>query len=132
VDESYNAVFKLFATHQIERAKALNSLERSRAVSEMPQELKSLFYGLQLFEGESDMNLELTPEQVKKAGQLFGKSYLSTLSPEERLEGINPRDVMSQFKLAERLAGINSREMMNHFRQMDRQKGLSIEEIVTN
>ena len=57
------------------------------------------------------MNLELTPEQIKRAGQLFGKSYLSNLSPEERLEGINPRDVMS------------------HFGQMEQLQGLSLEEI---
>jgi hypothetical protein len=137
-DEPYNAVFKLFATHQIERAKALNTLEHSRAVSKMPQELKSLFYGLQLFDGDKDMNIELTPEQVKKAGQLFGKSYLESLSPEELLAGINPRDVMSHFKPADRLAGINPREVINHFkpadmltalRQMERLEGLSIEEI---
>ena len=65
------------------------------------------------------MNIELTPEQVKKAGQLFGKSYLSNLSPEERLEGINPRDVMSYFKPAELLAAINPRDVMSHFGQME-------------
>jgi hypothetical protein len=158
-DEPYNAVFKLFATHQIERAKALNTLEHSRAISKMPQELKSLFYGLQLFDGDKDMNIELTPEQVKKAGQIFGKSYLESLSPEERLDvmshfkpaellaginprevmthfkpaellaSINPREVMNHFKPADRLAGINPRDLMSHFRQMDRLEGLSIEEI---
>ncbi len=137
-DEPYNAIFKLFATHQIEKARALKTLERNRLVSEMPTDFKSLFHGLLVLEGESDMDIELTPEQIKKAGQLIGKSYLSHLSIEERLAGTNPREVMSHFKPADRVAGINPRDVMSHFkpadmltafRQVNTLEGLSTEEL---
>ena len=131
-DEPYNAVFKLFATHQIEKAKALNALEKSRAVLEMPIELKSLFYGLLLFEGESDMEIEITPEQVQKAGQLLGKSYLSYLSPEERLAGIKPSEVMGYFKPADLLAGINPREVMGYFKPADLVAGINPHDLMNH
>ena len=53
------------------------------------------------------MNYELTPERVQEVGKIWGKTYLSRLSLEERLAGI---------PLEERLAGINPSDMMNYIK----------------
>ncbi len=123
-DEPYNAVFKLFATHRKEKQKAFELLEQSRNVASIPPGLKSLLSGL-LTLGEQDMNQELTPEQVREIGQIWGKAYLSTVPLKERLAGANPAEVISYLKLA----GANPAEVMNNFNPEQRLAGLSLEEI---
>ncbi|EDN70616.1 hypothetical protein BGP_3981 [Beggiatoa sp. PS] len=118
-DEPYNAVFKLFATHRKEKQKAFELLKQSRDVSSIPPGLKPLLSGL-LYLGEQDMNFELTPEQVREIGQIWGKTYLSTLSPEERLIGLKPEERFIGLKPEERLMGLKPEERL---------ADLSIEEI---
>ena len=121
-DKPYNAVFKIFATHKREKQKAFKLLEQSRDVSSLPRELESLLFGL-LILGEQDMNIELTPKQVRKMGKMWGKTYLSCLSPEERFAGINPTDVMNYFKPEERLAGLSMAELEKQLKKLKRQQG---------
>ena len=111
-DEPYNAVFKLFATHRKEKQKAFELLKQSRNVASIPPGLKSLLSGL-LTLGEQDMNQELTPEQVRQIGQIWGKAYLSTVPLSERLAGANPADVITHLKPkpGERLAGLSPDEI---------------------
>ena len=121
-DEPYNAVFKIFATHQKE--KAFRLLEQSRDVSSIPKELKSLLSGL-LNLGEQDMNIELTPEKVREVGKIWGKTYLSWLSPEERLMGLKPEEQLMGLKPEERLAGLpfsEIEELEEHLKKL-KQKG---------
>jgi hypothetical protein len=99
-DTHYNATFKLFATHQKEKQKAFELLKQSRDVSKIPRGLKSLLSGL-LILGEQDMNLDLTPEQVREIGKIWGDTYLSTLSPEERLAGLKPKERLAGLPLSE-------------------------------
>ena len=109
-DKPYNAVFKLFATHQKE--KAFQLLEQSRDVASIPPGLKSLLSGL-LALGKQEVNQELTPEQVRQIGQILGKAYLSTVPLSERLAGANPADVITHLKPkpGERLAGLSPDEI---------------------
>jgi hypothetical protein len=98
-------------------------LKQSRDVSKIPRELKSLLSGL-LILGEQDMIKELTPEQVREVGRLWGKDYFSTLSsqekveliltlpPEQRLAGVNPTDVMNYFKPEQLVAGLKPKERL--------------------
>lgn len=109
-DEPHNAVFKLFATHKIEKQKAFFVMERSRNVGSMPKDLKSLFSGL-LSLGEEDMTYELTPEQVREVGQIWGKAYIETIPIEERLAGIPIEKRLADLKLPERLAGLTRPEL---------------------
>ena len=118
-DEPYNAAFKIFATHQKEKHKAFRLLEQTRDVASIPRELELLLSGL-LTLGEQDMNKELTPEQVREVGKIWGKAHLSCLSSEERLAGI---------PTGERLAGINPSDVMNYFKPEQRLAGMSTEEI---
>ena len=110
-DTPYNATFKLFATHQKEKQKAFELFKQSRDVSSIPSGLKSLLSGL-LILGEQDMNLDLTPERVREVGRIWGKDYLSTLSPEERLMGLKPE---------ERLAGLSVEEIEAYLKQRKQQ-----------
>jgi len=127
-DEPYNAVFKVFATHLKEKQKAFKLLEQSRDVSSLPRELESLLFGL-LILGEQDMNIELTPKQVREMGKMWGNTYLSCLSPEERLAGVKPSEVMGYFKPEERFAGVKPSEVMSYFKPEERLAGLSMAEL---
>jgi hypothetical protein len=118
-DTPYNAVFKLFATHQKEKQKAFELLKQSRDISSIPKELKPLLAGL-LSIGEQDMTSELTPEQVSEIGKIWGKAYLSSLKPEERLIGLKPEERLIGLKPEERFIGLKPEE---------RFAGLSVEEI---
>jgi hypothetical protein len=68
----------------------------------------------QWFEAGEKMNIELTPENVMALGQKFGKTYLSTLSPETR------KHFFSTVPIEERLADANPIEVMNLFKQTNK------------
>ena len=119
-DEPHNAGFKVFATHLKEKQKAFKLLKQTRDISSLPRELESLLFGL-LILGEQDMNIELTPKQVRKMGKMWGKTYLSCLSPEERFAGVNPTDAMNYFKPEQRLAGMPIEEIEAYLEQCKQQ-----------
>ena len=58
------------------------------------------------------MNFELTPEQVREIGKIWGKAYLSTLSPEERFIGLKPEERLMGLKPEERLMGLKPEERL--------------------
>jgi hypothetical protein len=103
--ERHNAYFKLFCSHQVERESAFKLLE-NESFPFISEPLESLLSGLQLLRGEQEMR-ELTPKEVRDLGRKWGKRYLSTLSPEERLAGV---------PLEERLAGLTLPEILAHFK----------------
>jgi hypothetical protein len=70
--------------------------------------------------GEDDMALDLSPQQIKEMGKMWGDVILPTLPIEKRLAGINSTEVMNYFKPEERLVGMKPEE---------RFAGMSIEEI---
>lgn len=69
--------------------------------------------------GETDMSIELTPEEVTKIGKMWGDSYLSMLNTEERLAGLKPQEVLTTFKPAERLAGLKLEEVLTTFKPQE-------------
>jgi hypothetical protein len=127
-DKPYNAVFKVFATHQKEKQKAFELLEQSRNVASIPPGLKALLSGL-LVLGEQDMNQELTPEQVRKIGQIWGKAYLSTIPPEERFIGLKPEERFIGLKPEERFIGLKPEERFIGLKPPERLVGLSLSEL---
>ncbi len=66
------------------------------------------------------MNTELTAEKVMEMGKIWGESYLSLLSPEERLAGLDAE---------ERLAGLKTRDIASKVDHQEFLDELSIEEI---
>ncbi len=127
-DKPYNAVFKLFATHQKEKQKAFELLKQSRDISSLPKELKPLLLGL-LYIGEQDMTPEMTPERVREVGKIWGKAYLSGLTPEERFIGLKPEERFIGLKPEERFIGLNPEERFIGLKPEERLAGLSVEEI---
>jgi hypothetical protein len=123
-NQPHNAFIKCFATHKNEREKAYQIFEQESSL--LGTEAVELYLiGLwQWFEEGEKMNIELTPENVMALGQKFGKTYLSTLSPEtrkrffssvpieERLAGVNPTDVMNYFKPEQLVAGLKPKERL--------------------
>jgi hypothetical protein len=106
----HNAYFKLFASHKVEREHAFKMLERE-GLPLMPEPLEFLLSGLRLLRGEQEMR-ELTPEEVLEMGRKWGKRYLSTLPPEERLAGIPMEERLAGIPVEKRLAGIPSEERL--------------------
>jgi len=105
-DQPHNAFIKCFATHKNEREKAYKIFEQDSSLLNT-EAVELYLIGLwQWFEEGEKMNIELTPENVMKLGQKFGKTYLSTLSPETR------KAFLSTLPLEERLAGLKPEERL--------------------
>ncbi len=61
--------------------------------------------------GEKNMDYELTPERVMEIGKMWGKSYLKSLPPEERLYGLKPEERLAGLKSEEILARLSVKEI---------------------
>ena len=68
------------------------------------------------------MNIELTLEQLKEMGKLFGKTFLTALPIEDRLEGLSIEERLYGLKLEERLAGLKPEEIVAYLRKLKKQK----------
>ncbi|MDM8563758.1 hypothetical protein QUF54_10435 [Candidatus Marithioploca araucensis] len=72
-------------------------------------------------EGETEMNMNLTPEQVIDFGKKLGDVWLAGLTPQERIAGLKPSEVLSNFKPSDRLAGLNQAEIEDDLKQLKKQ-----------
>lgn len=142
---SYNTMFKLFATHQKERQRALEILQQNQDIISVPRELEILLTGLFL-RGEEEMDYELTPEKVQEVGELLGKEfilsmftpdeiaaiklekYLASISIEQRLAGIPPEQRLADIPLEQRLAGIPLEQRLADIPLEQRLAGISPEQ----
>jgi hypothetical protein len=114
-NEPHNAWVKCFASQKREKQKAFVQLKTG--LTGMTLSLECFLTGLWKCwfndTGETDMSIALTPEDVTKIGKMWGKSYLSLLTPEERLAGLKPE---------ERLAGLKLAEIEDYLNQLKSQK----------
>ncbi len=67
------------------------------------------------------MNSELTAEKVMEMGKVWGETYLSLLSPQERLEGLDAK---------ERLEGLETKDIISMIDHQKVLEELSLEEIL--
>jgi hypothetical protein len=82
-----------------------------------------------LEEGETEMNMNLTPEQVIDFGKKLGDVWLAGLTPQERVAGLKPSERLSGLKPSERLSGLKPSEVLSHFKPSERLSGLNPAEI---
>jgi len=103
-DKQHNAYIKCFASHMRVKKKAFDTLMHS-PLKGATHRLRWFLTGLREFwftlKG-AKMRIELTPEQLTEMGEMWGDSYFSSLTVEERLAGLNPQ---------ERLAGLNPQQL---------------------
>jgi len=123
-NEPHNAWVKCFASHKREKQKAFFQLKSG--LTGMTLSLEYFLTGLWKYWfddiGESEMSIELTPEEVTKIGKMWGKSYLSMLNVEERLAGLKPQDVLTAFKPQELLTALNPQEIEDYLNQLKSSK----------
>jgi hypothetical protein len=103
----HNAFFKCFASRRAEKRKAFATLKQASLVPWITTPLNWFLEGLWKYwfaiteRGDETMQTELTPEQVTKMGkqwgEMWGEIFLSRLTIEERLAGVEPKEVLSHF-----------------------------------
>ena len=107
----HNAFIRCFASKKREKHVAFNIL-RKQGLESFQKQVQWLIAGLWeswFIIGGSEMDKELTPEKVIEMGKMWGKMYLSSLSPEERLAGLEPKD---------RLAGLSKKELQRIYKKL--------------
>ncbi|MCL4868543.1 MAG: hypothetical protein KJ063_06235, partial [Anaerolineae bacterium] len=62
------------------------------------------------------MSSELTAEKVMDMGERIIQIILEKLSPEERLVGLRPEEVLRQYRPEERLVGLRPEEVLRQYR----------------
>ena len=131
-DTNYNAFVKLFASKTRSREAALRVLH-AIGFRALPHSVSRFIAGLILYwsgtEGDTMTQPKVTPDEVMGIGKEWYDVFLSILPPEERLAGLSPEEVLSQFKPEERLAGLSPEEVLSQFKPEERLAGLSSEEI---
>ena len=139
-NESHNAWIKCFATKKKVKEKTLKYLNTLNLMS-LNDELKGLISGLSeiwsilLKTGETEMEMNFTPEEVTAFGKKLGNVWLSGLTLEERLAGITPQERVAGLKPSEVLAVLKPSERVAGLKPSERLAGLKpaeIEEIENN
>ena len=62
------------------------------------------------------MSLDLTPEQIKNLGEMWGDVLVPTIPLEKRLAGENPAEVINLFKQTQQL---NSLDILGQFSKQE-------------
>ena len=128
---SNNAMVKLFASRDREREAGFAALDRR--VLEESLDLHVYVLGLMQtlnVKGELDMAETLTPERVMEYGKRIRELIIETGTPEERLAGLSPEEILARFSLDERLAGLSPDEILARFSPDEILSGLSPDEIL--
>lgn len=95
----HNAFFKCFASRRAEKRKAFATLKQASLVPWITTPLNWFLEGLWKYwfaiteRGDETMQTELTPEQVTKMGREWGEIFLSRLTIEERLAGVQVEEL---------------------------------------
>ena len=126
----HNVFFKCFASRKKEKKNAFDVI-RSHGLETYQASFQWFIAGLweNWFNiGGSKMEEGLTPERVIEIGKMWGKAYLSSLPPEERLAGLKPEDRLAGLRPEDRLAGLRPEDRLSGLRPEDRLAGLRPED----
>ncbi len=129
----HNVFVKFFASRQREREQAFRIMD-SADLQPYSDDTFAYMTGLHNYWsvdiGEKEMmDTELTPERVIEIGESLRDAWLNALSPEDRLAGLQPEVVFSQYTTKERLAGLTREEMREieeYLQQMRGTNGKSV------
>lgn len=130
-DEAHNAWIKCFASQKQQKRKSFEVLKTKgmRFISRSMEYFLSGLWGHWFNHmGEFDMR-ELTAEQLIEMGKFWGESYLSTLSPKERLMGMDEKEILSEVDHQKILANLDAKERLEGLDIKECLNGFSTEEI---
>ena len=112
----------MISSYRKKKRKVFKLLQQSEEFASMPNDLKSILFGIMIL-GEQDLDFyEFTPEQVQEIGERWKKTYISTLSSEEK------EALISTIPLEERLKGLTLEERLKGLTLEERLQGLTLEE----
>ena len=114
----------MISSYRKKKRKVFKLLQQSEEFASMPNDLKSILFGIMIL-GEQDLDFyEFTPEQVQEIGEIWRKTCISTLSSEEK------EALISTIPLEERLKGLTLEErlQLKGLTLEERLKGLTLEE----
>lgn len=96
-DEFHNAFVKCFASRKKNKRLAFGTLARC-GLANFQQQIQWFIEGLWRYwfteKGDVMKPNEITPESIKEMGQMWGDFVLSNLTPEERLKGLGPEQIL--------------------------------------
>ena len=123
----HNAFVKLFASREQEREAAFAALD-SPTVTMSPQ-LHAYMTGLQEtleVKGEIDMAETLTPDKIMEIGEKIRQRVLETATAEEKLAGLDPKEILAGIDPQERLEGLDPAEILAGLTNAERRRLLRL------
>jgi len=135
-DEPHNAWVKCFASRIVMKKRAFGILRKffeETGFNPLRVKLEQVLAGLWQFwfvEKGDEMRSTLTEEQVQEMGKMWGKTFLSNLTPAERLAGLKPAERLVGLKPAERLVGLKPAERLIGLKPAERLVGLKPAEVL--
>ncbi|MBP8000845.1 MAG: hypothetical protein KA314_16410 [Chloroflexi bacterium] len=123
--EAHNAFAQCFASQKKIKEQAFQTLELT-GYGLVGVTVMTFLVGLRQywFTGDTEMSAELTAEKVMALGEKWIQLMLQTLSPEERLAGLRPEDVLVHFRPEERLMGLQPEEIEAYLQKLKKQEKL--------
>ena len=110
--DGHNAFVKCFASRKREKEDAFDVLEGEKldvSSYRFVTGLRRYWFDAQ---GEDQMDVELTSEQVFALGKGWSDMMLAMMTPEERLAGLQPEERLAGLQPKERLAGLQPKERL--------------------
>jgi hypothetical protein len=127
----HNVYFKCFASQKDERFKAFKMIQQNGLI-EVDSVVKRLMFGLWQvwfnFKGGKKMDIQLTPEQMQRTSEVWGKCFLRSLSPKELLEYISLEEILKDVPINERLKDVPIYERLKDVPVYERLKGVPVNE----
>jgi len=112
----HNAFVKCFASRKREKQRAFDTLQTERLLSWSPS---IYWFILNLWrhwfdpqEGEKDMDIQLTTEQLNHMAEVWGDSLLDIVPPEKLLSRLTLKERLAGLEPEERLAGLEPEEWL--------------------
>ncbi len=128
-DTPYNATFKLFASRLEQKRKAV---KRIQTKSWNNLEYERFVFGLfQIWFKEEGMAIisEISIEDVKEMGEIFGRRYLELLPVAERLEGVPVEEIHKVVTTEDFLEGVPVEEIHKVVTTENLLEGVPVEEL---
>ncbi len=124
--DGHNAFVKCFASRKREKEDAFDVLEGEKldvSSYRFVTGLRRYWFDAQ---GEDQMDVELTSEQVFALGKGWSDMMLAMMTPEERLAGLQPEERLAGLQPEERLAGLTQEEIEAYLQWMKQSKTASV------
>ena len=116
-----NVFFKCFASRKVERLKAFQLLQKqgfkgiTRVVQYLIRGLWQIWFN---FQGGKKMELQMTPEQIQRFGEMWGEDYLQSLPPQKLLKFVSIEDRLKDVPVETHLKAVPFEQIKAYYESM--------------